>query len=163
MRECGMCSLDGTIQSEIVFEPLELEPHEIENLFGDANTRKVLKALTGTFSGFKDFSGKLFVSDSGVVAVSYFVDTRNPRIVVLAKVVSKITIAYEVNPDLGFRIFLVSENGVSSHEFRLNLVYRCINSHRCGGVCWAVPIYVLLPELYPEVCDEDMCSMNVIT
>ncbi|WP_290598019.1 MULTISPECIES: hypothetical protein [unclassified Archaeoglobus] len=161
MRECRMCSLDGTIQPEIVFEPLELEAQQIENLFGDANTRKVLKDLTGTFSRFEDFSGRLFVTGSGVVAISYITDEKN-RTVVLVKVVGKNTLIYEVNPDIGFKVFFVEDDKISGHEFKLNSAAGCVSNRKCDGVCWAIPIYALLPELYPEVCDEETCSLTVL-
>lgn len=151
-----ICSLDGTIQPEIVFEPLELNPYQIESFFGDATIRKILKILTGNFSGFS-LNGKLFVSDSGITILGYL--NHEDKIIVLIRVLGKSTLVYEMDSDKKFKVFFVDDGEISEFEFKLDSEAYC---NKKDKICWALPVYALLPELYPEVCDEEVCSRMVI-
>ncbi len=152
MRECRMCSLDGNIQSEIVFEPLDLDTQDLENFFSDVPSKKILKVLTDNFPNNR-LKAKLIVTDLGVVVLSRLEDVEKGRIAVFVKVLGGVTMAYEVF-ETNFRIYLLNGEDILSMELDLS-------SYECGkrfGVCWAAPLYVLLPKLYPEVCDNFACS-----
>ncbi|WP_202319812.1 hypothetical protein [Archaeoglobus neptunius] len=158
--ECKMCSLDGNIEPEIVFEPVKLEPSEIESFFGDKNTRKVLNMLKSNHSDFDKFKGRLFLSDAGVIALGHLEDVKNGRVIVLVKIVGKNSVIYEVNSDATFRVFFSSGDDVLVHEIKIDFLYLCFRNHQCSGVCWAVPLYILVPELYPEVCRDEECVVT---
>ena len=154
IRECRMCSLDGNIQSEIVFEPLDLSTQDLENFFSDVSSKKILRTLTGNFSDLDKLKAKLIVTDLGVVVLSRFEDVERGRIVVFFKVLGEMTVAYEMRGGTNFRIYFLREDEVVSVELDLS-AYEC---GRRYGVCWAAPLYVLLPKLYPEVCESFACG-----
>ncbi len=154
MREYRMCSLDGNIQSEVVFEPLDLNVQDLENFFSDISSKKILKALAGSFPDLDRFRAKLIVTDLGVVVLSKFEDVERGRIVVFVKVLGETTMAYEMCENTNFKIYFLKEDEIVSVELDLS-AYEC---GRRYGVCWAAPLYVLLPKLYPEVCESFACG-----
>ncbi len=148
------CSLDGNIESEVVFEPLDLSMQDLENFFGDAPSKKVLKAVTGNFLTLDKFRAKLIVTDLGVVVLSRFEDAENRRIVVFVKVLGKTAMAYEMRENAGFKVYFMREDGIVDVDFDLG-AYECGKRY---GICWAAPLYILLPKLYPEVCESFACG-----
>lgn len=141
----GMCNLGGTAESRIVFEPLTLTAEDIAKIFSDKRSKKFLNCLKSL--DFNKLKGELILIDDGVVAVCR--QLNDERGVVIVKIFGKeedFLMAYEFD-NSKYKIHLEDKDiELSINKF-------------CGITpCWAVPIYVMFPSLYPELCDGEACK-----
>ncbi|AIG99279.1 hypothetical protein AFULGI_00025670 [Archaeoglobus fulgidus DSM 8774] len=141
----GICNLGGTAESRVVFEPMTLTKEDIAEIFSDKKSKKFLSHIK--FVDFDKMKGELILIDDGVVAVCR--QRQENKVFVLVKIIGKeedFLMAYEVE-DSSYRIYLESScSEISVSKF-------CRNS-----ACWAVPVYILFPSLYPELCDREVCK-----
>ncbi|MBO8180222.1 MAG: hypothetical protein H0Z19_07050 [Archaeoglobus sp.] len=141
----GVCNLGGNAESKVVFEPVTLTAEDIAKIFSDKKSKKFLTHLKSL--DFDKLKGKLILIEEGVVAVCRQLIEK--KALVLVKIIGKeedFLMAYEVE-DSRYRIYLESES------FELSFKNFCWNSP-----CWAVPVYVMFPSLYPELCDNEVCK-----
>jgi len=141
----SMCNLGGASESKVVFEPLTLTAEHIAKIFSDKKSKKFLSCLKSL--DFEKLKGYLILIEDGVVAVCrQFNDEKG---IVLIKIFGKeedFLMAYEVE-DSRYMIHLEDK------DIELNINKFCGNS-----TCWAVPVYVMFPSLYPELCDNEVCK-----
>lgn len=97
---------------------------------------------------FNKLRGELILIDDGVVVICRQLNDEKGFVIV--KIFGKdedLLMAYEVEGDRYRRVYLEGR----SIEFRI--------SKLCGdSTCWAVPVYVMSPSLYPELCDTEACK-----
>ena len=141
----GMCNLGGASESKVVFEPVALTTEDIAKIFSDKKAKKVLSNFKSL--DFDKLKGELILIDDGLVAVCRYLN--DEKGLVLVKVFGKeeeFLMAYEVE-DSKYRIHLEDK------DIEFNIDNFCRNT-----LCWAVPIYVMFPSLYPELCDREACK-----
>ncbi len=96
---------------------------------------------------FGKLRGKLILIDDGVIAVCR--QRHENNVFVLVKIIGKeedFLMAYEVE-DSTYKVYLEG----SCFEI-------CTNRFCRDSACWAVPVYILFPSLYPELCDKEVCK-----
>jgi len=140
----AICTLGGTAESKVVFEPLTLTAKDLASIFSDKRSKKFLNNLKSL--DFDKLKGKLILTDEGIVAVCR--QLNGVKATVIVKLFGKkddFLMAYEVD-ESKYEIYLEDRNIELRNTF-------CI-----GSACWAVPVYVLFPSIYPELCDREACK-----